>query len=202
MQTPIGTCRRRFGSSQASLHDGDVEPAVELAADLALDAHQLEAAARVQRPRGVAAGLDAGDHRVEPATRWRPRPAGRAGPCRSLDPCGRGARRPSPRPSCGRRRAPCRATARRSPPPGAPRRRRRSPRTRRCAPPAILLLLDRPRDDVERRRRRRHLAVVDLGDRRGVGGGGEPDGDRRPAGDAALSVGHGPSVPTQAPRCR
>ena len=158
------------------------EPAVELAADLALDADQLEAAAGVQRPRGVAAGLDAADHRVEPRLAWRPRPAARAAPCRCRARCGPGARRPSPRRSCGRRRAPCTARARRSRPPDASRRRRRSRRTRRCAPPAIPAAA---RSSAGRCRTlpssRVHLAVVDLGDRRGVGGGGEPDGDRSPA---------------------
>ena len=51
---------------QEALHHRDVEPAVELAADLAFDADELEATLGVQRPRSRPAGLDAGHHGVEP----------------------------------------------------------------------------------------------------------------------------------------
>jgi len=51
------------------LHDGNVEPLVELAADLALDADQFEAARPVQGDRGIACGGDPGEHRMEPRNR-------------------------------------------------------------------------------------------------------------------------------------
>jgi len=49
-------------TSEQALHHGDVEPAVELAADFDLDADQAEAARFVERARGGAAGFDAGEH--------------------------------------------------------------------------------------------------------------------------------------------
>src|SRR3978361_2117134 len=55
----------RSGGGEEVLHQGHVEPAVELAADLALDADQLEAAPRMQRPRRRAARLDPREHGVE-----------------------------------------------------------------------------------------------------------------------------------------
>src|SRR5687767_6265818 len=51
--------------SEQQLHDRDREPPLELAADLARDAGQLEPARRVERPRGVAGRLDPRHHRVE-----------------------------------------------------------------------------------------------------------------------------------------
>jgi len=48
------------------LHDGDVEPAVELAAHLTLDADQFEPAGRVEGPRRGARGLNSRDDTVEP----------------------------------------------------------------------------------------------------------------------------------------
>src|SRR6516164_11680080 len=56
---PRLTVERR---SEEPLHDGDVEPAPGLAADLPLDAHQLEAARPVQRNRHLVAADDSRHH--------------------------------------------------------------------------------------------------------------------------------------------
>ena len=61
---------RRDASAQVprideALHEGDVEPAPELAPDLALDAHQLEPAGAVQGDGGLVAADDAGHDGVE-----------------------------------------------------------------------------------------------------------------------------------------
>ena len=94
--------------------------------------------------------------------------------------CGRGGRRPSPRRWCGRRPAPCTATATRSRRPDRPRavtvqtatiaRERPGPGGQPRP-----LVVERPRDEVERRRARGDLAVVDLHDRLGVVGGRQSD---------------------------
>jgi lysyl-tRNA synthetase class 2 len=52
-------------NSQQALHLEHVEPAAELASDLALGAHDLEPERAVQGDRGVVAADDAGDHRME-----------------------------------------------------------------------------------------------------------------------------------------
>ena len=59
----IGPPRTR---SEQALEDRDVQPAVELAAHLLLDADHGEAAGQVQGDRGLVAAADAGDHGVEP----------------------------------------------------------------------------------------------------------------------------------------
>ena len=56
---------RQADHSEELLHDRDVEPAVELASDLALDADQLEAARRMEPARRRPAGLDPGEDGVE-----------------------------------------------------------------------------------------------------------------------------------------
>ncbi len=133
--------------SEHPLEDRDVEPAVELPADLPLDAQQTEPAVLVEPDRGDVLPADAGDDRVEPVL------AGQAHQLceeRAADPLpavGRVARRPSPRPSSstrvghGRRRA----TRTRGAPPSRPRRRgrgrgrggrrARGPARRVCAAP-------------------------------------------------------------------
>ena len=50
---------------EEQLQDGDVDPAAELAADLAFDADEVEAARLVDRDRGRLGGAHAGDDRVE-----------------------------------------------------------------------------------------------------------------------------------------
>ena len=113
-RVPISRATAHQRGQSRQLHHGDVEPAVELAADLALDADELEAAPGVQGPSGRAGGLDAGHHGVEARRPGDVDEVRRAAPCRCPGRCGRGRRRPSPRRSCGRRPAPCRARARRS----------------------------------------------------------------------------------------
>ncbi len=128
-----------------TLHHGHVEPAVELAADLALDADELEAALGVERrgwpsPAASMRAITAWNP-LTPGPRRRRRSEQQASRCRAR--CGRGRRTRSPRRSCGRPPAPCRATARRSRPlavvavDGA-----RSPRTRpeRADQPGPLVL--------------------------------------------------------------
>ena len=78
----VAVASRRPSSLQEQLELHHVEPAVELPADLALDAHDLEAASLVQRDRRVVATHDAGDHRVEPVDRARGAPAPRAAAAR------------------------------------------------------------------------------------------------------------------------
>lgn len=51
--------------SEQQLHHGDVEPPVELAADLALDTDEFESARGVEAARGISGRLDPGDDRVE-----------------------------------------------------------------------------------------------------------------------------------------
>ena len=151
---PSGAAKHSDGLEQ-ELHHGDVEPAVELAADLALDADELEAAPGVERPRRRSRGLDAGDHGVEPRRPGDRRRAGSAAPCRSPRPGATGRRTRSPRRWCGRRPAPCTARARRT------RRPCRPPSTATMAEKApdraasqSLLVGERAGDEVERARRR------------------------------------------------
>ncbi len=168
--------------SQHDLHDGDVEPAAELAADLAFDADQIEAARQ----------------RAGTATRRRPPRCGRSRlwnpesramstslveeqPPDPADRCGRGARTRSPPRWCGRRPAPCTATA------------TRNRRPRPLAPITIEdghdraerpgpggqprpLLGQRAGDEIERRGAGGDLAVVDRHDRFGVIGGRQSGG--------------------------
>ena len=179
--------------SQHLLHQDDVEPLAELAADLAFGADLLEAARLVQLDRRVVAADDAGDRPSGSRGRGRGRRARRAAARRRRGPGGRGGRRPSPRPSACRPdgagtgvseanpttvravdrddRGMAARSARRSTPPG-PRacgaRGRRSPSTRRprgC----------RCRGSLRRRRvatsRVRNTAPIDPKRRRGVARG-------------------------------
>ena len=50
---------------QQNLHDRNVEPAVELASDFSLDAHELKPARGVQSTAALAAGGDPPEHRVK-----------------------------------------------------------------------------------------------------------------------------------------
>ena len=105
--------RPRAGVEQP-LHHGHVEPPVELPADLALHADQLEAAGGVERPRRRAAGLDPGHDGVEAAGGGHVDHVAEQRPAHALAVVRPGRRRPSPRPWCGTPPAPCRATGRRS----------------------------------------------------------------------------------------
>jgi hypothetical protein len=63
---PAGLGLRWPSAADEVLHQDHVEPLAELAPDLLLDAHQLEATAAVEGDRGVVAPDDAGHHGVEP----------------------------------------------------------------------------------------------------------------------------------------
>ena len=64
MKVPIPRPRTPGGSEQF-LHEGDIEPAVELASDLPLDPDQLEPAGGVEGPTRLTRGLDSGHDRME-----------------------------------------------------------------------------------------------------------------------------------------
>ena len=137
--------------------------------------------ARVQRARRHAARLDAGDHGVEPRVTGDVDEAGRGAGARCRARCGRGARTRSPRRWCGRRPAPCTATATRSRRPGhrpAVTIEHGHDRAERPGPgrQPRPLVVERAGHEVERRGAGGDLAVVDRHDRLGVVGGRQSDG--------------------------
>jgi len=169
---PVGNSDRLETFSEHQLHDSDVEPAVELAADLSLNANELEATGGVQSPRGGAFSLNSSDHAVESAGAsdaadfGEQESADTASGVASVDVDRILDRRRVGGPFLVAReggeaehavingigcddRGECSGTT------GQP----------------LSLLLDRPRDDVERRYRVQHLVVVDLSDLSGVVGG-------------------------------
>ena len=122
----------------------------------------------VERPRRVAAGLDAGHDGVE-ADWSRRRRARRSSRSRPMPrPGGRAGRRPSPPPSCGRRPGPCRATARRSRRPRRRRRRTTAEKAPERAASQARCSASGAGHQVERGGRGLDLEVVDGPDRLGV----------------------------------
>ena len=155
-------------ASEHPLHQDDVEPAAELAADLALSAHLLEAAGRVQGDRRVVVADDAADHGVEAVVACQLRRDRRGAAARRPSRAGRAGRRRSPRPSWRTRAGTGTATATRSRRRRRRRRRRRSPGGRPSARRSRRAARRGTGPQIEGHGRLEHLDVVDRAQRIGV----------------------------------